>query len=117
MLRAAHSLPGSNGTVGLHGGSYAGINQMFTTVAAGPGSPIKAMLAAGAGGGPPGDGGCWLGVPVSDDAPGCCCVPGCGWHCRMRLADVDAGAAAGVGLVFADDFPDHGWGVAAAEEE
>ena len=56
MLRAAHSLPGSNGTVGLHGGSYAGINQMFTTVAAGPGSPIKAMLAAGAGGGPPGDG-------------------------------------------------------------
>jgi len=56
MLRAAHSLPGSNGTVGLHGGSYAGINQMFTTVAAGPGSPIKAMLAAGAGGGPPGMG-------------------------------------------------------------
>ena len=43
---AAHRLPGSNGTVGLHGGSYAGINQMFTTVAAGPGSPIKAMLAA-----------------------------------------------------------------------
>lgn len=40
---AAEDLKNSNGTVGLTGGSYAGLNQMQTAAAAGPRSPIKAL--------------------------------------------------------------------------
>lgn len=43
---AAKSIQGSNGVVGLHGGSYAGINQMYTVASLGPGSPVKAMAAS-----------------------------------------------------------------------
>lgn len=40
---AATQLQNSNGIVGLHGGSYAGLNQMYTVAALGAGSPVKAM--------------------------------------------------------------------------
>lgn len=43
---AAKDLAGSNGVVGLHGDSYAGINQMFTVARAGSNSAIKAMSAS-----------------------------------------------------------------------
>jgi predicted acyl esterase len=43
---AAHRLDGSNGIVGLTGCSYLGIDQLFTAAAAGPDSPIKAILPA-----------------------------------------------------------------------
>jgi uncharacterized protein len=47
---AATKLQNSNGKVGLQGGSWAGLNQVYTAVAAGPSSPIKALapLCAGA---------------------------------------------------------------------
>jgi len=40
---AATQLQNSNGTVGLQGGSYAGINQLLTVAALGPDSPVKAI--------------------------------------------------------------------------
>ncbi|GAA2484109.1 CocE/NonD family hydrolase [Winogradskya humida] len=40
---AAHALPGSDGTVGLDGCSYLGINQWFTAAAVGPHSPLKVI--------------------------------------------------------------------------
>lgn len=43
---AAGVLPGSNGIVGLHGGSYMGLTQMHTVAELGPGSPVKAMQAS-----------------------------------------------------------------------
>lgn len=43
---AAKTLEGSNGTIGLDGDSYAGINQMFTVAEIGPDSPIKAASAS-----------------------------------------------------------------------
>lgn len=39
----ARHVTGSNGKVGLYGGSYAGLDQMYTAAAAGRGSPIKAL--------------------------------------------------------------------------
>ena len=39
----ATRLQNSNGKVGLQGGSWAGLNQVYTAVAAGPNSPIKAL--------------------------------------------------------------------------
>lgn len=44
LARWAAQLPQSNGEVGLFGESYMGINQFQTVVAAGNGSPIKAMF-------------------------------------------------------------------------
>jgi predicted acyl esterase len=43
---AAHQLSGSNGTVGLYGCSFLGIDQLFTAAAVGAGSPVKAMIPA-----------------------------------------------------------------------
>ena len=43
---AAHSLPGSNGVVGLDGCSFLGIDQIFTAAAVGPHSPVKEILPA-----------------------------------------------------------------------
>lgn len=40
---AAHSLPGSNGEVGLDGCSYLGVNQWFTAAAVGAHSALKAI--------------------------------------------------------------------------
>jgi len=40
---AAHTLPGSNGKVGLDGCSYLGINQWFTAAAVGRHSPLKVI--------------------------------------------------------------------------
>jgi len=40
---AATKLQNSNGVVGLQGGSWAGLNQVYTAVAAGKNSPIKAL--------------------------------------------------------------------------
>jgi uncharacterized protein len=40
---AAHSLPGSDGRVGLDGCSYLGVNQWFTAAAVGPNSPLKVI--------------------------------------------------------------------------
>jgi uncharacterized protein len=40
---AAHSLAGSDGTVGLDGCSYLGVDQWFTAAAAGPDSALKAI--------------------------------------------------------------------------
>jgi predicted acyl esterase len=40
---AAHTLPGSDGTVGLDGCSYLGINQWFTAAAVGRHSPLKVI--------------------------------------------------------------------------
>jgi predicted acyl esterase len=40
---AAHSLPGSDGRVGLDGCSYLGVDQWFTAAAVGPHSPLKAI--------------------------------------------------------------------------
>jgi len=46
---AAHTLEGSNGTIGLIGCSFLGISQIFTAAAVGPNSPVKAMVPACAG--------------------------------------------------------------------
>ncbi|MER7182090.1 CocE/NonD family hydrolase [Streptomyces hyaluromycini] len=40
---AAHTLPGSDGKVGLEGCSYLGVNQWFTAAAVGKDSPLKAI--------------------------------------------------------------------------
>jgi predicted acyl esterase len=40
---AAHALPGSDGSVGLDGCSYLGVDQWFTAAAVGPGSALKAI--------------------------------------------------------------------------
>lgn len=40
----AARLPGSNGRVGMSGGSYLGIAQLFAAAAVGPGSPLKAIF-------------------------------------------------------------------------
>ena len=40
---AAHSLSGSNGSVGLDGCSYLGVDQWYTAAAVGPNSPLKAI--------------------------------------------------------------------------
>ena len=42
---AAKQLQNSSGAVGLHGGSYGGLTQMYTVSALGPNSPVKAMVA------------------------------------------------------------------------
>jgi predicted acyl esterase len=42
---AATRLQNSNGTIGLWGGSYGGLNQIYTVAALGPRSPVKAMAA------------------------------------------------------------------------
>ncbi|EFQ81916.1 hydrolase CocE/NonD family protein [Aeromicrobium marinum DSM 15272] len=44
LVEWAARLPGSTGEVGLLGGSYLGIDQLFTAAAVGPGSPLKAIL-------------------------------------------------------------------------
>jgi putative CocE/NonD family hydrolase len=49
LVHWAAGLPGSNGKVGLLGLSYLGINQFHTAAAAGPGSPLKAILPVVAG--------------------------------------------------------------------
>jgi uncharacterized protein len=43
---AAHTLPGSNGIVGLDGCSFLGIDQIFTAAAVGPHSPLREILPA-----------------------------------------------------------------------
>jgi uncharacterized protein len=43
LVRWAAKLPNSNGKVGLQGGSYAGLNQLFTVARLGPNSPVKAI--------------------------------------------------------------------------
>jgi predicted acyl esterase len=43
---AASQVQNSNGIVGLHGGSYMGLTQMYTVAALGAGSPVKAMAAS-----------------------------------------------------------------------
>jgi uncharacterized protein len=47
---AAEELSGSNGSVGLLGGSYLGLNQFFSQGRTGPETPVKAMLPECAGG-------------------------------------------------------------------
>lgn len=49
LVRWAVSLNGSNGTVGLIGCSYVGMNQLFTAAALPPNSGVKAMVPACAG--------------------------------------------------------------------
>jgi putative CocE/NonD family hydrolase len=44
LVRWAAQLPHADGTVGLYGASYLGINQLFTVGALGPGSPVKAIF-------------------------------------------------------------------------
>jgi putative CocE/NonD family hydrolase len=44
LVEWAADLPGSNGTVGTLGGSYLGIDQVFTAAAVGPNSPLKAIF-------------------------------------------------------------------------
>ncbi|KAA9155388.1 CocE/NonD family hydrolase [Amycolatopsis acidicola] len=44
MVNWAAGLPHANGTVGLHGASYLGINQLFTAAAVGKNSPLKAIF-------------------------------------------------------------------------
>lgn len=44
LVRWAADLPQSDGTVGLLGGSYLGIDQLFTAAEVGPGSPLKAIF-------------------------------------------------------------------------
>jgi putative CocE/NonD family hydrolase len=44
LVRWAARLPHADGTVGLYGASYLGINQLFTVGALGPGSPVKAIF-------------------------------------------------------------------------
>lgn len=44
MVEWSAALDGSNGTVGLLGGSYLGIDQVFTAAAVGPDSPLKAIF-------------------------------------------------------------------------
>ncbi len=46
---AAHRLDGSNGTIGLTGCSYTGLNQYFTAALVGKNSPVKAMAPASVG--------------------------------------------------------------------
>jgi putative CocE/NonD family hydrolase len=44
LVRWAAALPHSTGTVGLIGGSYLGIDQVFTAAEVGPNSPLKAIF-------------------------------------------------------------------------
>lgn len=44
LVRWASELPNSTGKVGLLGGSYLGIDQVFTAAEVGPGSPLKAIF-------------------------------------------------------------------------
>ena len=44
LVHWAASLPKANGKVGLLGGSYLGIDQMFTAAEVGPNSPLKAIF-------------------------------------------------------------------------
>ncbi len=44
LVEWAADLPGSNGNVGTLGGSYLGIDQVFTAAAVGPDSPLKAIF-------------------------------------------------------------------------
>lgn len=44
LVRWAAKLPGSNGKVGLVGGSYLGIDQLFTAAEVGKNSPLKAIF-------------------------------------------------------------------------
>ncbi|MEH3032969.1 MAG: CocE/NonD family hydrolase [Aeromicrobium erythreum] len=44
LVRWAAKLDGSNGKVGTLGGSYLGIDQLFTAAEVGPGSPLKAIF-------------------------------------------------------------------------
>lgn len=44
LVRWAATLPRSNGSVGLFGASYLGINQLLTAARVGPGSPLKAII-------------------------------------------------------------------------
>ncbi|MEJ7634195.1 CocE/NonD family hydrolase [Aeromicrobium sp.] len=44
LVRWAADLPGSNGRVGLLGGSYLGIDQLFTAAEVGKDSPLKAIF-------------------------------------------------------------------------
>lgn len=44
LVEWSAALPGSNGKVGLLGGSYLGIDQVFTAAAVGPDSPLKAIF-------------------------------------------------------------------------
>ena len=44
LVNWAAALPHSTGTVGLHGASYLGIDQMLTAAAVGPHSPLKAIF-------------------------------------------------------------------------
>jgi len=44
VIRWAARLPGSDGAVGMYGGSYLGITQLLTAARMGPGSPLKAIV-------------------------------------------------------------------------
>jgi putative CocE/NonD family hydrolase len=44
LVRWAAHLPHSSGVVGMVGGSYLGIDQLFAAAAVGPGSPLKAIF-------------------------------------------------------------------------
>ncbi len=44
LVEWAADLPGSNGNVGTLGGSYLGIDQVFTAAEVGPDSPLKAIF-------------------------------------------------------------------------
>ena len=44
LVRWAAKLPQSNGKVGTLGGSYLGIDQLFTAAEVGPNSPLKAIF-------------------------------------------------------------------------
>lgn len=46
LVKWAVGYQGSNGIVGLHGGSYAGLNQVYSVAALGKNSPVKAMQAS-----------------------------------------------------------------------
>jgi predicted acyl esterase len=43
------NVPNSNGVVGIHGGSWAGLNQLFAAAKLGPNTPLKAMVVVCAG--------------------------------------------------------------------
>src|SRR5258707_12930968 len=46
LVDGASKLPNANGRVGMFGGPYLAINQLFTAAAVGPNSPLKAIFPA-----------------------------------------------------------------------
>jgi putative CocE/NonD family hydrolase len=49
LVHWSAALPGSDGSIGLYGDSYKGINQLTTSAAVGPNSPVKAIFPVVAG--------------------------------------------------------------------